>query len=399
MFAYVQNANAFTAAEVPVELQAKRNAADTRAEKKQAAATTPKQVNKSALVKKIKAQLDGITLLEQLTQDLVRIGIGNMNAKSAQQIEARAKQLGDAYLPGAQAALHAYTHLFFADDGKFDDKLPVAARESIYSEALDQLARIHAIAKQGRTYLDKRLADPGLKPETDSSIAAWLGHAWQLSELRDAGLTVEGAQLMQLAFNSHDDVARREFIDTGIWIDLDRGTVYNTKHYRPYKAVKHMKAEDSFLQVAQVPQLCIYPGDMNPRVRWDAMLGRPTEPQDFVKIRQAAHFDFAALIKSIKGNLKGPLLEKQPVCLLNFKHITMVSESFVVEDASGNRLTMTDRGMSEEPPSLQLLRMLPSETLSGQTLVVRFRHDLDTRRLEVKPLSILAGNELIRLTL
>ena len=45
-----------------------------------------------------------------------RIGIGNMNAKTAREIEEKARQLGNAYLPGAQAALHRYTKLFSDDD-------------------------------------------------------------------------------------------------------------------------------------------------------------------------------------------------------------------------------------------------------------------------------------------
>ena len=35
----------------------------------------------------------------------MRLGIGNMNAKLAKEMEEQAKQLGNAYLPGAQAAL------------------------------------------------------------------------------------------------------------------------------------------------------------------------------------------------------------------------------------------------------------------------------------------------------
>ena len=52
--------------------------------RKQDDADKPRQVNKGALAKKIKAQLDGIDILERLTHDLVRLGIGNMNAKLAQ---------------------------------------------------------------------------------------------------------------------------------------------------------------------------------------------------------------------------------------------------------------------------------------------------------------------------
>ncbi len=145
-----------------------------RVEKKKADADKPKQVNLGALAKKIKAQLAGIDVLERLTADLIRVGIGNMNAKLAAEMEEQAKQLGNAYLPGAQAALHKYTRLFAGDDGSFTDQ-PSQQRERIYSEALDQLSRLHALVKQGRAYLQRRLDDPELKPETESAIAAWLG--------------------------------------------------------------------------------------------------------------------------------------------------------------------------------------------------------------------------------
>ncbi len=49
---------------------------------------------------------------------------------------------------------------------------------------------------------------------------------------------------------------------------------------------------------------------------------------------------------------------------------------------------MTDAGMAEEPPSCHLLSLLPKDSFAGNTLIARFRHDLDTRKLQIKPLSI-----------
>jgi len=172
MYAYAQGKK-FTTAPAPEDVQVKREKMQARVEKKQVEADKPKQVNMAALAKKIKAQLDGIDVLERLAGDLVRLGIGNMNAKLAREMEEQAKQLGNAYPPGPQAALHSSTQLFSGDDGKFAEK-SAAQRERIYSEALDQLSRLHALVKQGRAYLQRRLDDPELKPETDSAIAAWL---------------------------------------------------------------------------------------------------------------------------------------------------------------------------------------------------------------------------------
>ena len=386
----------FTTADVPEELASKREKAAARVEKRKADDEKPHQVNLGALAKKIKTQLDGIDLLEKLTQDVVRLGIGNMNAKTAHEIEEQAKQLGDAYLPGAQTALRHYTKLFRSEAG---EELSAAGREAVYSEALDQLGRLHALISKGRAYLQKRLEDPELAAETDTGIAAWLGHSWQLRELKDAGLVEENVELVQLAFHSYDDVARKEFVDAGIWMHLGSGRICVTHTFRPYHAVKFIKSDDSFFQVAQVKELCVYPGDLNPRVRWDGMVARPIERNDLAKIRAHGHADFAAVVKEVKSNLKTPLADKHPICALNYRRIGAIGKTPVVEDRAGERLVITDVGMSEEPRSSHLLSLVPKEALQDQTLIVRFRHDLDTRKLQVKPLSIVTDSDVIRLTM
>lgn len=397
MYAWVQK-KSFTTAAVPEDLQAKREKLQARDEKKAVEADKPRQVDKGALAKKITAQLEGIDILERLTCDLVRLGIGNMNAKTAREMEEQAKQLGNAYLPGAQAALHSYTKLFAGDDGRYAEQ-SATQREKVYSEALDQLSRLHALVKQGRAYLQHRGDDPELKPETESAIAAWLGHAWQLRELKEAGLVEAEAELVQLAFNSHDDVARQEYIDTGIWITLSSGRIRLTQNFRPYKAAKFIKSDDSFFQVAQVKELCVYPGDVNPRIRWEGMTLRPLEPADFERIRGHGRPDFAAVVKEVKTSIKGPLADRQPIHALNFKQLGKVDGSLVAEDAKGERLVMTDAGMAEEPPSCHLLSLLPKDSFEGHTLIARFRHDLDSRKLQIKPLSIVTGSGIVRLTL
>jgi hypothetical protein len=398
MFAYVLKKSSFKTDAVPADLVEKREKLATRAEKKKEGPAKPKMVNKSALAKKTQAQLDGLDLLEKLTLDVTRIGIGNMNAKTAREIEEKAKQLGNAYLPGAQAALHRYTKLF-NDDGGSNPKTAAKKGEAVFSEALDQLSRLHAIVKQGRVYLQRRLDDPDLKPETETAIAAWLGHAWQLAELKSAGLVQTDAKLLQLAFNSHDDIARQEYVDTGIWLNLSSGRIQITQNFRPYKAAKYIKSDDSFFQIAQVKELCVYPGDVNPRVRWEGMTPRPVELRDLQRAKDLARADFAAVVKDVKTNLKGPLADKQPIHALRFRRIGQVDGSAVVEDANGERLTMTDTGMTDEPASCHLLQLTPSELHENQTLVVRFRHDLDQRTLQIKPLSIVTSSGVIRLTL
>lgn len=394
MYAFVQG-KTFTTAEVPDDIAQKREKIQQRVEKQKDEQAKPRQIDKGALAKKIKAQLAGLDLLETLVRDLVRMGMGNTNAKVAQQIEEQAKQLGNAYLPGAQAALYAYTRLFLGEGGRFDSDLRATEREAIYSEALDQLTRLHSLVRQGRAYLARRLEDPELQPETDTAIAAWLGHAWQL---RDAGLVETDVELVQLAFHSYDDEARREYVDTGIWMNLNSGRIQLTQNYRPYQASKHIKSEDSFFQVAQVKELCIYPGDINPRIRWDGMLPRPLEKRDYERIREHSHRDIAPLVKEVKGHLKGPLADKHPVYALHYARLGQVNRELVVEDAQGQRLVMTDTGVAEEPPSCRLFPLLPRELFANQTLVARFHHDLETQKLRIKPLAIVTDSSIVRMT-
>src|SRR5258708_7134437 len=185
----------------------------------------------------------------------------------------------------------ALTGLFYRSQISTEAELKASERERIYSAALDQLNRLQSLCKQGRKYLNSRLADPELKPETETDIAAWLGHAWQLRELKEAGLLQTGVELLQLAFNSHDDWTRREFVETGVWLNLQSGTVQLTRNYRPYQAAKFIREDDSCFHVVVCPELCVYPGNLNPRVRWEAMEPRPVARVDYARAREHARAD------------------------------------------------------------------------------------------------------------
>ena len=383
---------------VPADIVSKREKLQKKSERQAADTKKPRKVNKSALRKKIQSQLDGLNLLERLLHDLVRLGMGNMNAKAVANIQHQIKQLGDAYLPGAQTALLAYTTLFADEQGRFDSAVAAQARESIYWKALDRLTQLNALLKQGRAYLAARLDDPQLGPETESTIAAWLGHAWQLRELNEAGLLQNEARLIQLAFYCYDDAARREFVDTGIWMNLQNGQIGLTQNYRPYKAMRFIQADDSCFSVLEVAELYIYPGDINPRIRWNAMQSRPVQPSDLHTLVFYGQPRFADAIRKIKSHLKTPLADRHPIVALNFHRIGTIGNELVVEDVEQTRILLTDEGQTGEPPSCHLLRLLPTKLLTNQTLVVRFHQNLQDRTLRVKPLSLVSAEQVLRLT-
>lgn len=396
LYAHAQGAK-FVEKEVPADISEKRVKVQQRAEKKKVETDKPRQVNTSALKKKIETQLEGIDLLESLVNDLIRSGLGTLNAKSARQLEEKAKQLGNAYLPGAQNALHALTGLFYRSEISTDDELKTAEREKIYSAALDQLNRLHSLCRQGRKYLQNRLDDPQLKPETETDIAAWLGHAWQLRELKDAGLIQNNVELLQLTFNSHDDWIRKEFVETGAWLNLQTGAIQLTRNYRPYQAARFIREDDSCFQILVCPELCVYPGNMNPRIRWETMQPRPVTPADYARAREHAKSDLKTVIKDVKTQLKSPLGDRNPFALIRYRGLGRVGDAVVVEDHSGQRLLLTDATRENEPQALHLLPMLPKEVRQNQAMLLRFHHDLDSQTLHAKPLSIVTENDIIRL--
>jgi len=397
MYAFAQGQK-FSEKEVPADITEKRAKIVQRVEKKKVETDKPHKVNTSALKKKIQIQIEGLGLLESLVNDLVRAGLGTLNAKSARQMEEQAKQLGDAYLPGAQNALHALTGLFYRSQISSEAELKASERERVYSAALDQLNRLQSLCKQGRKYLQSRLDDPELKPEIETDIAAWLGQAWQLRELKDAGLVQTNVELLQLAFNSHDDWTRGEFVETGVWMNLQTGAVQLTRNYRPYRAAKFIREDDTCFHVMVCPDLCVYPGNLNPRIRWEASKPRPASAADYARAREFAKTDLKAVIKDVKTQLKSPLGDRRPVALVKYRALGKVGDDVVIEDAAGERLMLADDGYPGDPATLPLLPMISAEARQDQTMLVRFHHDLDSQRLRAKPLSIVTTTDVVRLT-
>jgi hypothetical protein len=397
MYAHAQGQK-FVEKEIPADITEKRSKIVQRAEKKKVEADKPHKVNVSALKKKIQTQIDGLGLLESLVNDLVRAGLGTLNAKSARQMEEQAKQLGDSYLPGAQNALHALTGLFYRSQISSEAELKASEREHVYSAALDQLNRLQSLCRQGRKYLQSRLDNPELKPDVETDIAAWLGHAWQLRELKEAGFVQNNVELLQLAFNSHDDWTRGEFVETGVWLNLQTGAVQLTRNYRPYRAAKYIREDDTCFQVMICPELCVYPGNLNPRVRWESSEPRPAAAPDFARAREFAKTDFKAVLKEVKTQLKSPLGDRRPLALIKYRALGKVGAEVVIEDAAAERLVLGDDGFPGDPATLPLLPMISAAVHQDQAMLVRFHHDLDSQKLRAKPLSIVTPTDVIRLT-
>ncbi len=391
MYAYA-GGKAFEVAELPSDIADKREKADKREEKKKETAAAPastenkRKINKSALAKKLASQLEGVELAHKLVQQIVQTGLAALDKRSIRMYEDQAKQLGNHYVPGLQAAIREI--LVLVDSSE--------RQESIYSEALEKLAALHALMKRSREYLTARMEDPNFPIDMTTALEEKIGHAWQLSELREFGRVRYNAELAQLSFRSYTDEARGEHVDEGYWMQLQDGEIVVTRSYRPFRAAKHLKEEDTCFMVVQTKELFVYPGDMNMRVRWEEMIMRELQPADRAAIRSFSERSFAAAVKTVKNQLKNPLADKNPVMLLHAAKVVKIEEDYALVDEQGGRLPLAHITRLGHP-TLQLFPYLNQELLTNTAVLVMFEDRLSEGKLVAQPLALITEQETIRL--
>jgi hypothetical protein len=221
---------------------------------------------------------------------------------------------------------------------------------------------------------------------------------WKLTDLMQRGLGEENAEIAQLSFNCFDDTARSGFVDEGVWMNLRSGKLYRTKNYRPYRAHDYVKAGNSVFDVLQIRELFVYPGDVNPRVRWESEAETPRRlnVEDLAKIHSFASGNYAETVRAMKNVIKNPLSDKHPVTLLALHRSRIRGERLVIEDSHGNLLTLRDGRKYEISTETQLNSILPVEA-DGLSLTVMIDNDVKTGVFYAVPLSLVTRNKIVRL--
>lgn len=385
---------AFTVGELPADLAEKKAKQEARAAKKEEKDTQsekPKKANTSAQKKKIAKQLEGLDQAERLVDELLTAGIASLAGTSAQSFEKVARDLGNYYLTGPQ---NAFTRI--ALEVRKIQQNPDQANEH-YAEALRILISLHATIKKSRVFLQSKL-EAGDYSAEDSVLYEAMGGIWRLEDLRAIGAYRENVRLVQLSFDVSYDEAKKEYVERGFWIDPDNGSIGQTLNYRPVKALKYVKADDSCFDVVEIPVLYEYPGELNRRIRWEGCTTRPATGEEMGKIAALAATGVTDMVKIAKGQMKNTLLPKFIPALLPIGRIGMVGDSTVLEDPSGSRIVLRDRGEDgADHASVHRLKALPKEIPSGSSLFGLVFYDASDHRICVHPYSIVTPEEIIRL--
>jgi len=395
MYAYAQG-QPFIQADVPDDIATKRTNAEKRAENKVTKAqekvkqeksninTAPSKAKITAAVKKINIQLEGLDIAEKLTKNLIQTGLAGHDAKARKALSDQITQLGNYRIKGIQRAFFDLHMSMAQDDSHFTQSVP----QTIYLSALVKKAREHLSAKKEDT-------QNILKLDITSAIEEQIDHTWKLEELHAYGCFIQNAEIVQLSFDVYDDPAKKEFVDTGYFLDLQGGQIFKTQNFRPYKALKHISQDDSVLAPLVTDALYIYPGGLNPRVRFDKYSLRSWQESDFAAIKNHAHDDYVTLLRNIKNQLKSPLGDKNPVALIKITDLQTLNDNqgtiyASTKDSKGNtQLLYGD--------TLPVLLMIEPRLLEGHVLLVMYENDINSGLLTASPLSIITDDRVIRL--
>ncbi len=349
-------------------------------EKKKSAAAKNAVKAKTA---KLQKQLEGLELCEKAVKELISAGLGTMGGTSLSTYQSLSKQLGDYYLIGPQRLLNKL--IFEITAFQSDNK------EFHYDNAIDVLEKLYSLIKKSRAYINSKLESGDVTPD-DDILYEELGGAWKISELEALGKCEKNARLAQLSFWVTFDEGRKEYIDTGVWLELNSARVYLTKNYRPLKSLKYVKADDTIFGAMNVPSMAVYPGDGNVRIRWDSAEFSELSDDDFKKIRAAAEKSISACSKEIKNLLKNAMQSPILYKLVEFANIGKIGDSFVLKQSCGDTVTLLD--CSELEPTVERLAILPNKSLlENGVMLCGFWYDASSRFICAQPLCIIPNSE------
>lgn len=379
----------FSTAPIPEEIQTKRDRKAKRENQNEEAGPRPKKSNAAAQTKKLKKQLVGLDMADQMVQELMKAGLHTLSGTAVKTYENLAKELGNYYLPGPQLLILRLVQQMQSLQANPEGEA------AYYQNASAILIQLASTIKKARGNLAQKLEHGDTTPD-DSVLFEALGGVWKLEDLKKIGSYRQDVRLVQLSFDVSFDEARREYIDRGYWIDVDSGEVSQTLSYRPIKALKYVKEEDTNFSLVTVPEVYYYPGDLNRRIRWDACSLSPLTQDVIAQVLEKAQPDIATAVKAFKNQAKNTLSTKYAAMLLPYSQIGILNEQIVLQDLAGKRIVLKDPPGEDARSTVVPLSMLPRAADAGAIFGILFYHEQD-RRIYMQPLSLISSTEIMRL--
>jgi uncharacterized Zn finger protein len=408
---FLEKRAAFKEAEPLPELLEKRAKNTERAERRAEAAARPKEVNKAALEKRVEQQKEGLALLERLVVDVAADGLATMDDKRAERLMEQARQMNDAYLPGAAVALKRLAALARASDEDDTDvyyrsrepglALPLEDRHRLMQR---HLARLWTMVKKGQKTLDEKLEEGESQDAADAIMEELLGRVWQLPELRARNAVRRDLSLLELAFERYDDGVKEERVEQSYLLDLQDGALLAAQAFRPFHALDKVPGQNSYEDLLGIAEAVVYPGFVNRRIRWElaAYKARPATAADWQKVHAVALPALDAALARYKEQIKNPLAPDEAVFFVRARDIARSRDGLVLVDEKGARLALRDSPVARSH-TVNNLAMAAGASLEEGALrqpasaLVRFWLGLADNAVYGQPLALVVGGSHIRL--
>lgn len=384
----ILNGSNYEVAEIPEDILLKREKAVKRQEKKieEINNPKPKKVNKSAKLKKIKKQLEGLEIAEKLVSEILEKGVSTIDLQSTSVYTDIAKELGNYYLTGLQG--YIYELIDCIEDIKV---LKKQKKDISYSNTIDVLIKFNSLINKSKVHLEECIEKEIF--QDDSELFESLGGVWKLEELNALGLKKDKPNLLQVGFYVKDSKFEKKYIDVSYFCDLESGDINPAYNYRPYKATKFIKEQDLIFNVIEPSVLSYYPASSNQRIRFNDYKIIEFNKDHAVKVKMFGK-DIESSVKEAKNYLKNTLSKDRFPVLISYKHIGINAQNnLIIRDSNNSELIILEKNESIS----RNIRNLPNKDLyQNQAIFGEIVYDNNNKLVCLLPLSII-GDDVIYL--
>lgn len=397
MFEILSREMEFEVSDIPEDIIAKREKLLKREKKEKEVETAPKVEQKTGntvKMKKIQKQLEGLDKAELLVQELLEHGLKSLFSNK-KEYEKVAKDMASYYLTGLEVAFFK----LFDEVTELSGVILESDEEENYNydTLIQALLWIHSVIQKSKVYLNEKIE----KQEYDldnSELYEALGGIWKLEELEKIGMVKENVELVQLSFDVFYDEVKQEYRDIGYWIEPQTGEVSKTIQYRPKKALKHIKAEDSCFDCLCVPKLCYYPSvATTKRVRFDNFTSKELTEEIRETMLQYMATDISEVVKNVKNEIKNTLAEKIVPVAIKYDRIAKINGQYAIVDSSGNTIVLCDDTTNDYSTMDIFERLLSKEMLAGQGIFGMIYYNSEDSSYYLQPYSVITKKQVVRL--
>jgi hypothetical protein len=328
-------------------------------------------------------QEQGIAIARGLLEDILRVGILNVNIEILEDICYDIETLVDYSVPNIVKDFRLLLFmLYHVKDPKKQPKI------------IAHINQLLVILDEAKKCLEFRSV--GVEPDANSLVEAHLGYLWKNIDLLEYKLYENDAEILQLSFNSMRNREDRIYTDKGYWFNLKTRKIQYSCRLRPADAARYIKDIDTEFDVLQPEILFVYPGMTNCRIRWQEAQRRAVTPKDIAVLHESAEANYVDAGNKIKESFRYPLAEPAPALLIKLHKAFNNGDHLVLEDEQGNLLTVMDLP-EDNTPTVRLLRtILPSQP-AGCAMLAEVNNNLQSILFSVKALSVITPDKIIRL--